>query len=410
MSDTTITSATTAIAPTGQTYAARAPIPIWPSPVRTDRSDLLGSEEPALVTAQYPAHNPGSGVLYHHFHRCRHFSIGRCSTPLSPGSRARTARRSPDGACWAFIQERFHLFIYGFYPEPERWRSDLAFILLCRAIVSRALRQRALPQVRDAPYACGLPAHRGLAADRRWFALLNAGRRPDEFGGIMLTLVIGITGISFSLPLGILLALGRQLPELPVIKHALRLLHRVHPRRAADHLLFVASTMLNYFLPPGTATRPLAVQCSHHGHVLSRLGLHRRGGARRPAGDSQGPVRGGPIPRPQVLEGVMRLIISAPGPENLDPGHRQQLHSALQGHHPGAHHRAVGPAGDRPLLAGRHQVGRTGRGDVRLRRALLLHLLLQHVALLALPREEARNRPQALRFGTTPHNRPNQQA
>src|SRR5882724_492930 len=35
----------------------------------------------------------------------------------------------PVGACWPFIQAKFTQFIYGFYPEPERWRVDLTFIL-----------------------------------------------------------------------------------------------------------------------------------------------------------------------------------------------------------------------------------------------------------------------------------------
>jgi general L-amino acid transport system permease protein len=33
------------------------------------------------------------------------------------------------GACWPFIQAKFSQFIYGFYPEQERWRVDLTFIL-----------------------------------------------------------------------------------------------------------------------------------------------------------------------------------------------------------------------------------------------------------------------------------------
>src|SRR6266436_5105110 len=33
------------------------------------------------------------------------------------------------GACWPFIQAKFAQFIYGFYPEPERWRVNLVFIL-----------------------------------------------------------------------------------------------------------------------------------------------------------------------------------------------------------------------------------------------------------------------------------------
>jgi general L-amino acid transport system permease protein len=33
------------------------------------------------------------------------------------------------GACWPFIQAKFAQFIYGFYPEPERWRVNLTFAL-----------------------------------------------------------------------------------------------------------------------------------------------------------------------------------------------------------------------------------------------------------------------------------------
>ncbi len=33
------------------------------------------------------------------------------------------------GACWPFIQAKFAQFIYGFYPEAERWRVNLTFLL-----------------------------------------------------------------------------------------------------------------------------------------------------------------------------------------------------------------------------------------------------------------------------------------
>ncbi|MGH6644651.1 MAG: amino acid ABC transporter permease, partial [Bradyrhizobium sp.] len=33
------------------------------------------------------------------------------------------------GACWPFIQAKFTQFIYGFYPEAERWRVNLTFFL-----------------------------------------------------------------------------------------------------------------------------------------------------------------------------------------------------------------------------------------------------------------------------------------
>src|ERR1700710_1800912 len=33
------------------------------------------------------------------------------------------------GACWPYVQAKFTQFVYGFYPEPERWRVNLTFIL-----------------------------------------------------------------------------------------------------------------------------------------------------------------------------------------------------------------------------------------------------------------------------------------
>jgi general L-amino acid transport system permease protein len=35
----------------------------------------------------------------------------------------------PVGACWPYIGAKFNQFIYGFYPEAERWRVNLTFFL-----------------------------------------------------------------------------------------------------------------------------------------------------------------------------------------------------------------------------------------------------------------------------------------
>ena len=35
----------------------------------------------------------------------------------------------PVGACWPFITAKFSQFVYGFYPESERWRANLTFLL-----------------------------------------------------------------------------------------------------------------------------------------------------------------------------------------------------------------------------------------------------------------------------------------
>jgi general L-amino acid transport system permease protein len=33
------------------------------------------------------------------------------------------------GACWPYVQAKFTQFIYGFYPDAERWRANLTFLL-----------------------------------------------------------------------------------------------------------------------------------------------------------------------------------------------------------------------------------------------------------------------------------------
>jgi general L-amino acid transport system permease protein len=39
------------------------------------------------------------------------------------------------GACWPYIQAKFTQFMYGFYPEQERWRANLTFILAAILLV-----------------------------------------------------------------------------------------------------------------------------------------------------------------------------------------------------------------------------------------------------------------------------------
>ena len=39
-------------------------------------------------------------------------------------------RKIDDGACWAVITRRVGQFVYGFYPEAERWRIDITFLTM----------------------------------------------------------------------------------------------------------------------------------------------------------------------------------------------------------------------------------------------------------------------------------------
>jgi general L-amino acid transport system permease protein len=73
----------------------------------------------------------------------------------------------------------------------------------------------------------------------------------DQFGGFLLAIVIGVTGISFSLPIGIILALGRQSDMLIVKSLSVGFIEFIRGVPLIT-LLFTASLLLQYFLPPGT--------------------------------------------------------------------------------------------------------------------------------------------------------------
>ena len=152
-----------------------------------------------------------------------------------------------EAACWAFIKGRLNLFIYGFYPVDERWRVNVSFVLLVFAILP-VLYDKLSGRKHWMWYVAAFPFLVG------WLLVGGFGLNPvetDQFGGFMLTLVIGVTGISFSLPIGIALALGRT-SNLPAVRILCVLFIEFIRGVPLIALLFVASTMLNYFLPPGT--------------------------------------------------------------------------------------------------------------------------------------------------------------
>lgn len=154
-----------------------------------------------------------------------------------------------EGACWAFISSRWLQFVYGLYPQDMRWRADIAFILLIVALVPvfwEKVPHRGKLFIFTAIY----PFLVYVLIWGGWFGLrpLDGSR---QVGGFMLTMIIGITGISLSLPIGILLAMARR-SSMPVISIFSVLFIEFIRGVPLIALLFIASTMLNYFLPPGT--------------------------------------------------------------------------------------------------------------------------------------------------------------
>ena len=73
----------------------------------------------------------------------------------------------------------------------------------------------------------------------------------SQWGGLLVTLVVAITGIVFSLPLGILLALGRR-SNMPIVKYFSIGFIEIWRGVPLITVLFMASYMLPLFLPPGT--------------------------------------------------------------------------------------------------------------------------------------------------------------
>jgi general L-amino acid transport system permease protein len=88
----------------------------------------------------------------------------------------------------------------------------------------------------------------GLAFERLWGAIGLAPVDTARWGGLMVTLVVAGVGIVASLPLGILLALGRR-SKLPVIKFFSVLFIEFVRGVPLITVLFMANTMLPLFLP-----------------------------------------------------------------------------------------------------------------------------------------------------------------
>jgi len=162
--------------------------------------------------------------------------------------RAETAGR-PIGACWAYVIEKINYFIYGSYPITERWRVNVFFALLAVGV--------AWMLWLDAP-------RRGIGAIYFFVVLpilsvlLLAGSRTlslppvqtSLWGGVLVTVVVSAVGIVFSLPFGILLALGRR-SKLPIVRLFSVIFIEFVRGVPLITVLFMANTMLPLFLSEG---------------------------------------------------------------------------------------------------------------------------------------------------------------
>lgn len=158
-----------------------------------------------------------------------------------------TPQRPEVGACWAFVIERLGFFTYGFYPIEQRWRVDVFFVLLAVGIGWMTWL--------DAPRrGLGMIYFFALMPLVSFFLLtgLPAIGLPDvstaQWGGILVTIVVATVGIVVSLPLGILLALGRR-SKMPVVRLASVTFIEFVRGVPLITVLFMASVMLPLFVP-----------------------------------------------------------------------------------------------------------------------------------------------------------------
>lgn len=149
------------------------------------------------------------------------------------------------GACWAFVMNKFRVLMAGLYPEEFLWRPVTAAGLFTGLSVLTALR------LFSAKYL--IPVWYTMPLILFWIINGGMGLAPVEqslWGGLMLSTGLASTGILFSLPLGILLALGRR-SDLAIIKSLCVTIIEAVRGVPLITILFMASVMLPIFLPQG---------------------------------------------------------------------------------------------------------------------------------------------------------------
>jgi general L-amino acid transport system permease protein len=151
------------------------------------------------------------------------------------------------GACWPFVWERLPYFIYGSYPIPERWRVDVFFALLAFGIVW-LLWLNAPRRDLGAVYFFVIMPISSFILLTGWSAI---GLQPVDtvlWGGVLVTIVVASVGIVFSLPLGIVLALGRR-SRMPAVRVLSVIFIEFVRGVPLVTVLFMAGVMLPLFVP-----------------------------------------------------------------------------------------------------------------------------------------------------------------
>lgn len=165
------------------------------------------------------------------------------------GDSGEVCRANQGGACWPFIWYKASFFWYGAYPESEHWRVNLVeaigAVMLTWMLWQGAPRRNLAALVFFIVYPV---VAFFLLSGGAWLGLSVV--ETSLWGGVLITLLVSLVGIVFSLPLGVLLALGRR-SKMPIVNAVCTGFIEIVRGVPFITVLFMANFMLPLFLPEG---------------------------------------------------------------------------------------------------------------------------------------------------------------
>jgi len=138
-------------------------------------------------------------------------------------------------------------------PSPLKFAIDYAILTAIALAAGYAIARGTQSDPR--PTLHGITGAMGLFAIVLILMAMNFGLQPVEtsrWGGLLLTLVLAVTGMAVALPLGIILALGRR-SKMPVVRLLSTIFIEFWRGVPLVSVLFMASVMLPLLLPEGVS-------------------------------------------------------------------------------------------------------------------------------------------------------------
>ena len=156
------------------------------------------------------------------------------------------ACRQAAGACWSVISMNYRFILFGFYPYEQQWRPFLAMMILFGLLFYSRDRTHWKKPLAYA-WIIGLFTM-GLLMKGGLFGLKPV--ESTQWGGLPLTLLLAVFGLTAAYPLGVILALGRR-SRMPGVKALCILYIELIRGVPLISLLFMSAIIFPLFLPEG---------------------------------------------------------------------------------------------------------------------------------------------------------------